>query len=139
MSNIQPVQRIYSGAAALLAFSLGASSPCLAVDEISTVETAAKAGAETAEGKKFGDELGQAFGREHASTIRRCAKVTKRPDLSNFDLFVRVDGAGVVDQALVNPATNLATCVKDAMPGWKVSAPTQAGFWVKVGVVLKGK
>lgn len=128
MSNIQTVQRSYSGAAALLAFSLGASSPCLAVDELSTVETAAKASAESAEGKKFGDELGEAFGREHASTIQRCAKTTKRPDLSNFDLFVRVDGAGVVDQALVSPATNLASCVKDAMPGWRVSAPPQSGF-----------
>ena len=139
MSNTHTVQHTCSGAAALLALSLAAFAPCLAADDLSTAETAAKAGAESAEGKKFGDDLGQAFGREHASTIQRCAKSTKRPDLSNFDLFVRVNGTGVLDQALVNPPTNLAACVKDAMPGWKVSAPPRAGFWVKVGVTLKGQ
>jgi len=139
VSNIRTVQRLVSAAALLLALSLAAFVPCLAADDLPTAEAAAKAGSESAEGKKFGDDLGEAFGREQASTIQRCAKVTKRPDLSNFDLFVRVDGAGVVDQALVNPPTNLAVCVRDTMPGWKVPAPPQAGFWVKVGVNLKSK
>jgi len=108
-------------------------------DEISAAEAAAKAGADTAEGRKFGEALGQGFGRDHGGTIQRCAKETKRPDLADFDLFVRVDGSGVVDQALVKPATALATCVRDKMPGWKIAVPPHAGFWVKVGVNLKSK
>ena len=74
-----------------------------------------------------------------AGTIQKCAKSAKRGDLSNFIVFLRVDGTGVVDQALVNPATTLSTCVKGKMPGWKVSAPPAAGDRVKVGVNLKGK
>lgn len=105
----------------------------------SEAEAAAKADAETAEGKAFGEALAQAFGREHSSTIQRCAKGAKRPDLSDFDLFVRLDGTGVVDQAAVSPATTLATCVQAKMAGWKVSAPPRAGFWVKVDVNLKSK
>jgi len=109
-------------------------------DPVAAAESAAQADAETAEGKKFGEALGQAFGREHGSTIQRCAKEAKRGDLSGFDLFVRVDGAGVVDQALVKPSNTLATCVRDAMPGWKVSVvPPHAGFWVEVSVNLKSE
>ena len=54
-------------------------------------------------------------------------------------VFLRVDATGVVDQALVNPATTLSTCVEGKMPGWKASAPPAAGHWVEVGVKLKGK
>ena len=108
-------------------------------DQIAQVKSAAEADASTAEGKKFGEALAQAFGREHGSTIQRCAKQTKRPDLSDFDLFLRLDGTGVVDQAFEEPATALATCVREKMPGWKVSVPPHAGFWVKVDVNLKPK
>ena len=107
--------------------------------QISQAKSAAEADAETAEGKKFGEALAQAFGRDHGTTIQRCAKETKRPDLSDFDLFLRLDGTGVVDQAFEEPATELATCVRKKMSGWKVSTPPHAGFWVKVDVDLKRK
>ena len=122
-----------------LALLLAPFSSTLAQDEIPAAESAAKAGAETAEGKKFEEALGSAFGRAHGSTIQRCAKQVKRAELSDFDLFLRVDEGGTVDQALVKPATTIATCVRDKMPGWKASAPPHAGFWVKVGVNLKSK
>lgn len=108
-------------------------------DPVAAAESAARAGAETAEGKKFGEALGQAFGRDHGSTIQRCAKDAKRADLTDFDLFVRVDGGGMVDRALVKPSNTLATCVRDAMPGWKVSVPSQPGLWVEVSVNLKSE
>jgi hypothetical protein len=106
---------------------------------LSAAESAAKAGAQTPDGKKFGEALGQAFGREHGTTIQGCAKDTKRPDLSDFDLLLRIDGTGVVDQALVKPSTNLATCVQQKVVGWKTSLPPYAGFWVQVAVNLKRK
>jgi len=126
--------------AAVLAVFFLPLAPCaFGQVQISQAETAAKADAGTEEGKTFGEALAQAFGREHGSTIQRCAKEAKRPDLSNFDVFLRLDGAGVVDQALVEPATALATCVREKLPGWKSSAPPHAGFWVKVDVNLKRK
>jgi hypothetical protein len=103
--------------------------------QISQAKSAAEADAETAEGKKFGEEVAQAFGREHDGTIQRCAKETKHPDLSDFDLFLRLDGTGVVDQAFEEPVTALATCVREKMSGWKVSTPPHAGFWVKVDAI----
>jgi hypothetical protein len=44
-----------------------------------------------------------------------------------------------VDQAVAEPATTLAVCVREKMSGWKVFTPPHAGFWVKVDVNLKPK
>ena len=125
--------------AALFLLFLAPVPSSLGQTQIAEAEFAAKSDAGTEAGKKFGEALGQAFGREHGSTIQRCAKSAQRPDLSNFDLFLRLDATGAVDQALVEPATALATCVREQMPGWKSSAPPHAGFWVKVDVNLKSK
>ncbi len=128
------------GAAVLvMVSSLAPVQSALGQDTVSAAESAAKADAETFDGKKFGEVLGRAFSREHRTTIERCAKQTKPPDLSDFGLLLRVDGTGVVEQALVKPSTNLATCVQNKMKGWKTSVPPHAGFWVRVGVRLKRK
>jgi hypothetical protein len=128
---------VRSEAIALLCLAL--ARPVLAQDTLSTAEAGAQAGAATAEGKAFGELLGQAFGREHGPTIQQCAKETKRPDLTAFDLFLRIGGTGLVAEALAKPATNLARCVQGKVVGWKAPAPPQPGFWVKVGVNLKRK
>ncbi len=133
------MERMLAGHAAALLLLLAPSGVALGEDPVSAAESAAKAGAEEPGGKAFGELLGQAFGREHAATIQRCVKGTTRRELSDFALFLRVDGTGVVDQALVKPATNLATCVQAKMTGWKGSPPPRAGFWVRVGVNLKRK
>jgi hypothetical protein len=128
-----------------LSVALGVAVPLMAVhaasqqDPVAVAESAARAASETTDGKKFAEGVGQAFGRAHGATIQRCAKDTKRPALTDFDLFLRIDGNGVVEQALVKPSTNLATCVQGKMTGWKTAVPPRAGFWVKVGVNLKRK
>ena len=133
------MERMFAGYAAALLLSLAPARAAVGEDPVTAAESAAKAGAEEPDGKAFGELLGQAFGREHGATIQRCAKETKKPELSDFALLLRVDGTGVVDQALVRPVTNLATCVRGKMIGWKGSVPPRAGFWVKVGVNLKRK
>jgi ligand-binding SRPBCC domain-containing protein len=126
-------------AALLLALAVAPFRFASAEDAVSAAESAAKAGAETPGGKEFADALGQAFGREQGTAIQGCAKETKRPDLSDFHLLLRLDERGVVDQAVVKPSTNLASCVQRKVLGWKTSVPPRAGFWVKVGVNLKKK
>lgn len=127
------------GAAMLVFLVVAPGGLVLGQDDFAAAEAEAKADADTADGKKFAEALGESFGREHGRTIQQCAKQSKRPDLSNFDILVRVDAAGLVDQALAKPTTTLATCVVGKLPGWKTSVPPHAGFWVKIGVNLKSK
>ena len=128
------------GRASLLAALLMVPVPvAVGQDPVAVAESEATTDAASAEGKTFSDVVGQAFGREHAVTIQQCAKSAKRRDLANFDVLLRIDGSGVVDQALVTPATSLSICVQGKLTGWKISVPPRAGFWAKVAVNLKGK
>ena len=108
-------------------------------DPVAAAEAAAKAGADTPDGKKFREALEPVFGREHGPTFRQCASETRQPDLSDFHLLLRIDGTGAVDQALVKPSTNLATCVQKKLLSWKTTVPPRAGFWVDISVRLKRK
>jgi hypothetical protein len=110
-----------------------------AEDSVAAAESAAEAAAATPEGKKYEDEVATAFGRDQGKSIQSCAREVKRPELSDFHVFVRVSAVGQVEEALVKPSTNLAACLQGKLRAWKVSAPPQANSWVSVHVKLKTK
>jgi hypothetical protein len=124
-----------------LAAMLFCSSPgkLTAEDPVATAASAAATAAATPEGKKFADDVGAAFGRDQGKSIQACAKETKRPNLSDFHLFLQVSGGGQVEQALVKPSTNLSACVQGKVKGWKVGVPPKADAWVSVHVRLQRK
>ena len=117
----------------------GGSRMMAAEDPLAAAESAAEASAATPEGKKYKEAVAAAFGRDHGKSIQACATEVKRPDLSDFHLFVRVGAAGQVEEALVKPGTNLAVCLQGKLKGWKLEAPPQADHWVGVEVQLKKK
>ena len=123
-------------AAALLS---GGSQVLAAEDPVAAAESAAEAAAATPEGKKYKDAVAKAFGRDHGKSIQACASEVKRPDLSDFHVFVRVGATGQVEEALVKPGTNLAACLQGKLKGWKLEAPPRADLWVSVEVQLKKK
>lgn len=125
------------GIAALAGLTAGLAGIGLADEQTTAAEAAAKAAAATPEGKTYEETVGRAFGREHGSTVGQCAKGARRADLSDFDLLLRMEATGVVEEVLVKPRTNLASCVQGKVAGWKVLAPPHAGFWVKLAVNLK--
>ena len=117
----------------------GDSGNTAAEDPVAAAESAAGAAAATPEGKKYEDEVATAFGRDQGKSIQLCAREVKRPELSDFRVFVRVSAVGEVEEALVKPSTNLAACLQGKLKGWKVSAPPLADSWVSVHVKLKAK
>jgi len=110
-----------------------------AEDPVAAAESAAEAAAATPEGKKYEDEVATAFSRDQGKSIQSCAREVKRPELSDFNVFVRVSAVGQVEEALVKPSTNLAACLQGKLKAWKLSAPPHADSWVSVNVRLKTK
>ena len=117
----------------------GISGSVAAEDPVAAAERAAEATAATPEGKKYEDQVGTAFGRDQGKSIQACAREVKRPDLSDFRVFVRVSAAGQVEEALVKPSTNLAACLQGKLKTWNVGAPLHADQWVSVQVKLQRK
>ena len=105
--------------------------------DVAQAAAAALAGKGTAEGRKFANAIAAAFKREQTSAIQKCAGEIERPDLSTFDLLLRVDPAGVVREALTQPTTPLARCVAGAVVGWKGVSPPRGQEWVSIELVLK--
>ncbi len=106
-------------------------------DRVAVAEAAAAASAASEPGKQYNVVVGQAFGTAYGATIGSCAKESKRPDISNFSLYLRVWAGGAVEEALVKPETNVSVCLRARLAGWKVPQPPSGGFWVKIGVNLK--
>jgi hypothetical protein len=123
----------------LTAMVLRGSPGSGAEDPVAAAESAAEAAAATPEGKTYEGELATAFGRDQGQGIQSCAREVKRPDLSDFQVFVRVSAVGQVEEALVKPSTNLAACLQTKLRAWKVHAPPLANSWVRVHVKLKAK
>ena len=117
----------------------GSSRSVAAEDPVAAVESAAAAAAATPEGKKYEEEVATAFGRDHGKSIQTCAREVKRPDLSDFQVFVRVSAAGQVEEALVKPSSNLADCVRAKLTPWKLGVPPRPDQWVRIQVKLKRK
>jgi hypothetical protein len=128
-----------TGIAVLIGLAAGLSPIALSSDQTSVAEAAAKDNAATPDGRKYGETVGQAFGREHGVTVRECAKSIKRPELSDFDLFLRIEPTGGVEEVLVKPRTNISSCIQGKLARWKAPRPPHAGFWVKIAVNLKRK
>ena len=81
------MRTIIMGIAVLMGLTAGLSPNVFSNDKSSVVEAAAKDDAATPDGKKYGEIVGQAFGKEHGVTVGQCAKATKgRPDLRVVDL-----------------------------------------------------
>lgn len=117
---------------------LGASSGLVLAEEAwSTAESAAVSEWKNGEGKGYGKALEKAFPKDHGATLSACASELPKPDFSKFTVLLRLDAQGVVEAALVNPATNMAVCLQDKMKGWKTLPPLHGGFWAKLALKLK--
>jgi hypothetical protein len=117
----------------------GRSGSAAGEDPVAAAESAAEATAATPEGKKYEGEVGTAFGRDHGKSIQTCAREVRRPDLSDFHVYLRVSAVGQVEEALVKPSTNLAACLQGKLKAGRIGAPPQADSWVSVQVKLKSK
>jgi len=109
----------------------------LAEDAWSVAESAAIAEWKNGEGRSYGKAMERAFPKDHGATLSTCASETPNPDLSKFTLLLRIDAQGVVESAMVKPATNLAVCLEGKIKGWKTLPPPHGGFWAKLDLKLK--
>jgi hypothetical protein len=116
---------------------IAASGLTLAEDAWSVAESAAISEWKSSEGRTYGKALEKVFPKDHGATLSACANETPNPDLSKFTLLLRIDAQGVVESAMVKPATNLAACLEGKIKGWKTLPPPHGGFWAKLDVKLR--
>ncbi len=129
--------RIVISAACVAVLLAGTVARAGQTDRANAAEAAAKANVVSSAGQAYQESVEKAFGREHGSSVRQCAKSVRRPDLSDFSVFLKVDTEGTVGDVLVRPMTNLSTCVQGKLTKWRMPGAPRAGYWVEVAVKLR--
>lgn len=81
--------------------------------------------------------MGKEFGAAYGPKLSECAKQVKQPELRDFEVLVKLSLNGGVEDALVKPETNLASCLKDQLVGGSLPVPETGGYWVRIGMKLK--
>lgn len=103
--------------------------------EIRKAQIAVYRESHTREGKQYDASIGKEFQQKYASVVHDCGKQTK--DRTPFTIYAEVAEDGHVENALLDPATPIDTCVQKIMLKDAFSRPPKAGYWVQITVELR--
>ena len=92
----------------------------------------------TPAGKAYSPVFGKEFGAGFAPRVTECAKRTGGPRSDPFDLVLKLDGKGRVQDALVHPRTPLSQCFAKETRKATFPAPPSPGYWVAARMRFTG-
>lgn len=106
------------------------------VTPLDTARAAVKANMETPEGKQYDQVIGTEFGKRYVSVMGRCTKSASGDDLGGFDIYIKLDCSGTVQDVLLSPATTVASCVRRALVNDKFAPPPKPSYWVNISMMI---
>jgi hypothetical protein len=122
--------------ALLLAFFI-LLSVGLATDrkQLSAALDAVNANLKTAAGKQYDEAIGKEFSEKYLASIKQCKQ--SAPSLNPFDMFLKLDAEGKVQEALVYPETQLANCARTTLLAGKFTPPPHNDYWINLYMQFK--
>jgi hypothetical protein len=98
---------------------------------------AAQENAKTPAGKRYETALEAALESWLRKALERCIRGREKSELSDFEAFVRVGGAGEAEEVVFGAETAVARCVLQDFRDAKYPRPPQPSWWIKVEVQLR--
>jgi hypothetical protein len=89
----------------------------------------------TSEGKQYDEALGKEFSAKYLASIKQCKQASASAE--PFDMFIKLDREGKVQEVLVYPETPYPVCCRTALQTGKFSPPSHGDYWVNVHLELK--
>jgi len=111
------------------------ASFCTAADKkkLSDALAAVDANLKTSAGKKYDESLGGEFSAKYISSLKQCKQsMPTGANADPFDMFLKLDGKGKVQEVLVYPESQLAVCARNALLEGQFIAPPHNDYWVNV-------
>jgi hypothetical protein len=102
---------------------------------LSDAMAAVDANLKTAAGKRYDELMGKEFPERYLSSVKQCKK--SAPKLDPFDLLLRLNAKGKVEEVLVYPETEFAICMQTALQEGAFSPPPHEAYWVNVHMEFK--
>ena len=132
--------KIYKRSTVVLAVLLLLGSICMAADkkQLTAAVAAVDANLKTSAGKQYDDRLGKEFPDKYWSNVRQCKQsLPSGANLEPFDMFLKLNAEGKVQDVLVYPETPFANCTRAALLTGKFSNPPHDDYWINIHLELK--
>jgi hypothetical protein len=104
--------------------------------QLSAAMAAVVANLDTQAGKQYDEAIGKEFPPKFAGVFREC-KQSSEKDPPSFDVFLKLDAQGKVNEVLAYPETTIAQCVRPALSSGKFSSPPHGDYWVSIHLQFK--
>ena len=132
--------RIPKSVATILAVVLLLGPICLAADkkQLTAAVAAVDANLKTSAGKEYDSRLGKEFPDKYWSSVKQCKQsLPADTNLEPFDMFLKLNAEGKVQDVLVYPETQFANCTRTALLSGKFSNPPHDEYWINIHLELK--
>jgi hypothetical protein len=99
---------------------------------------AVDANLKTAAGKQYDERIGQEFSEKYLSQWKRCKQTVPQGTRTEaFDMFLRLNANGMVQEVLVYPETQFSSCSRAALLTAKFSNPPHDVYWINIHLQAK--
>jgi len=108
---------------------------CFAADkkQLSDAVAACEANLKTPAGKQYDESLSKEFPAKYLPSLKQCKQsLPEGANMDPFDMFLKLDGKGKVQEVLVYPETPLALCARTALLAGQFSSPPHDDYWVNI-------
>jgi hypothetical protein len=117
----------------LLCHSYAADKKQLA-DAVAAVDANLK----TTAGKQYDETIGNEFPARFQSSVKQCKQsLPAGSTASPFDMLLKLDARGKVQEVLVDPETALALCTRTALLAGSFSPPPRGDYWINIHMQFK--
>ena len=124
---------------ATLTVFLSIASMCSAADkkQLEAALAAVNANLKTSAGKQYDELIGKEFPEKYWSEVRKCKQSLPGTSTDPFDMFLRLNADGKVQEVLIYPETRFASCIRDAVLVGKFTNPPHDTYWINIHVQIK--
>jgi hypothetical protein len=125
---------------ALLIAFVFLDSLCLAADkkQFSDAIAAVDANLKTPAGKQYDERIGKEFPEKYMSSLKQCKQsMPADASIDSFDMFLKLNAEGKVQEGLVHPETQFTVCARAALLAGKFSNPPHGDYWINIHMDFK--
>ena len=89
-------------------------------------------------GKHYDETVGNEFPARFQSSVKQCKQSLPAGSTATpFDMFLKLDAKGKIQEALVDPETALAICTQTALLAGSFSPPPRGDYWINIHMEFK--
>ena len=125
---------------ALLAVAIILNPASWAADkkQLKAALAAVEANLKTSAGKQYDEIVGKELTEKYLSSLKPCKQsLPQGARIDPFDMFLRLDSDGKVQEGLVYPETQYAGCARSALLAAKFSRPPHEDYWINIHMEFK--